>query len=139
MRFIPAGLCLFAVKRLYQGNCADILTGNRQSIGLLLDDLFGQRMNLPANQFGHDINQRHKGDDKHGDQWFNQIHHDHTSRVQTVRKTDNPGFYELLKVWKKKTGCPMLLNTSLNIKGQPIVNDHLDGKAFEQKYGVKVF
>ena len=67
------------------------------------------------------------------------IHHDGTSRVQTVRKTDNPGFYELLKVWKKKTGCPMLLNTSLNIKGQPIVNDHLDGKAFEQKYGVKVF
>ncbi len=67
------------------------------------------------------------------------IHHDGTSRVQTVRKTDNPGFYELLKTWKKKTGCPILLNTSLNIKGQPIVNDEKDGKAFEQKYGVKVF
>jgi carbamoyltransferase len=56
-----------------------------------------------------------------------------------VRKTDNPGFYQLLKTWKKKTGCPILLNTSLNIKGQPIVNDKADGKAFEQKYGVKVF
>ena len=67
------------------------------------------------------------------------IHHDGTSRVQTVRKTDNPGFYQLLKTWKKKTGCPILLNTSLNIKGQPIVNDKEDGKAFEQKYGVKVF
>ncbi len=67
------------------------------------------------------------------------IHHDGTSRVQTVRKTDNPGFYQLLKTWKKKTGCPILLNTSLNIKGQPIVNDKADGKAFEQKYGVKVF
>ena len=67
------------------------------------------------------------------------IHHDGTSRVQTVRKTDNPGFYELLKTWKKKTGCPILLNTSLNIKGQPIVNDKTDGKAFEDKYGVKVF
>ena len=81
------------------------------------------------------------------------IHHDGTSRVQTVRKTDNPGFYQLLKTWKndnpgfhalltewkKQTGCPILLNTSLNIKGQPIVNDEKDGKAFQQKYGVKVF
>ena len=66
------------------------------------------------------------------------IHYDNTSRVQTVSKSDNPGFYELLKTWKAKTGCPMLLNTSLNIKGQPIVNDVADGKAFEQKYGVKV-
>ena len=67
------------------------------------------------------------------------IHHDGTSRVQTVRKTDNPGFHALLTEWKKQTGCPILLNTSLNIKGQPIVNDEADGKAFENKYGVKVF
>ena len=66
------------------------------------------------------------------------IHYDNTSRVQTVSKSDNPGFYELLKTWKAKTGCPILLNTSLNIKGQPIVNDVADGKAFEKKYGVKV-
>jgi carbamoyltransferase len=58
--------------------------------------------------------------------------------VQTVAKSDNEGFYELLKAWKKKTGCPILLNTSLNIKGQPIVNDTKDGKAFTSKYGVKV-
>jgi len=67
------------------------------------------------------------------------IHHDGSSRVQTVRKTDNPGFHALLTEWKKQTGCPILLNTSLNIKGQPIVNDRADGKAFEDKYGVKVF
>ena len=66
------------------------------------------------------------------------IHYDNTSRVQTVRKTDNPGFHALLTEWKKQTGCPMLLNTSLNIKGQPIVNDREDGKAFTKKYGVKV-
>jgi len=66
------------------------------------------------------------------------IHYDNTSRVQTVAKSDNEGFYELLKAWKKKTGCPMLLNTSLNIKGQPMVNDTKDGKAFTSKYGVKV-
>jgi carbamoyltransferase len=55
-----------------------------------------------------------------------------------VRKTDNPGFHALLTEWKKQTGCPMLLNTSLNIKGQPIVNDREDGKAFTKKYGVNV-
>ena len=74
----------------------------------------------------------------HGKDFPAIIHHDHTSRVQTVRKTDNPGFHALLTEWKKQTGCPILLNTSLNIKGQPIVNDRADGKAFTNKYGVKV-
>jgi len=75
---------------------------------------------------------------KHGKDFPAIIHHDGTSRVQTVNKTDNPGFYQLLKTWKEKTGCPMLLNTSLNIKGEPIVNDSLDAKRFETKYNVKV-
>ena len=66
------------------------------------------------------------------------IHYDNTSRVQTVAKSDNEGFYELLKAWKKKTGCPILLNTSLNIKGMPMVNDTKDGKDWTAKYGVKV-
>ena len=74
----------------------------------------------------------------HGKDFPAIIHYDNTSRVQTVSKSDNEGFYELLKAWKKETGCPMLLNTSLNIKGQPIVNDTKDGKAFTKKYGVKV-
>ena len=74
----------------------------------------------------------------HGKDFPAIIHYDNTSRVQTVRKTDNPGFHALLSEWKKQTGCPMLLNTSLNIKGQPIVNDIEDGKAFTKKYGVKV-
>jgi len=74
----------------------------------------------------------------HGKDFPAIIHHDNTSRVQTVRKTDNPGFHALLTEWKKQTGCPILLNTSLNIKGQPIVNDRADGKAFTNKYGVKV-
>ena len=66
------------------------------------------------------------------------LHYDGTSRVQTVSKTDNEGFYELLKAWKKETGCPILLNTSLNIKGMPMVNDTKDGKDWTAKYGVKV-
>ena len=66
-------------------------------------------------------------------------HVDNTSRVQTVSKEDNPGYYKLIKEFYHKTGCPMVLNTSLNIKGQPIVNSYHDGVAFEKKYGVKVF
>ena len=66
-------------------------------------------------------------------------HVDNTSRVQTVSKDDNPNFYNLINEFYKKTGCPMLLNTSLNIKGMPIVNTHNDGIEFEKKYGVKVY
>jgi len=66
------------------------------------------------------------------------IHADGTSRVQTVTKDDNEGFYNLLKEWKRQTGCPILLNTSLNIKGKPMVNDRKDGNDFERKYNVKV-
>ncbi len=67
------------------------------------------------------------------------IHADGTSRVQTVSKSDNPGFRRLLELWEKETGCPMLLNTSLNIKGKPIVNDEEDAKHFAKKYDVKVY
>ena len=66
-------------------------------------------------------------------------HVDNTSRVQTVCKDDNPNFYNLIKKFYDKTGCPMVLNTSLNIKGMPIVNTHNDGIEFAKKYGVKVF
>lgn len=66
------------------------------------------------------------------------IHVDGTSRVQTVAEQDNPGYYKLLKSWYEETGCPMLLNTSLNIKGKPMVNNRQDALAFEEKYGVRV-
>jgi len=65
-------------------------------------------------------------------------HVDQTSRVQTVSEKDNYGFYSLLKQFYKKTGCPMLLNTSLNIKGQPIVNNEIHAMEFSKHYGVKV-
>ena len=65
------------------------------------------------------------------------IHHDGTSRVQTVPK-DGSGIRELLEKWYVLTGCPMLLNTSLNIRGEPMVNDRLDADRFEKLYNVKV-
>jgi carbamoyltransferase len=65
------------------------------------------------------------------------VHHDGTSRVQTVPK-DGSGIRELLEKWYILTGCPMLLNTSLNIRGEPMVNDRKDADRFELMYNVKV-
>lgn len=48
-------------------------------------------------------------------------HIDNSARLQTVDKKRNPFFYDLLKTFKKKTGCPVLVNTSFNIRGEPIV------------------
>lgn len=66
------------------------------------------------------------------------VHKDGTSRVQTVTQQQHPGLYMLLREFYKRTGCPMLLNTSLNIKGQPIVNDVEDAALFAKHYGVPV-
>lgn len=65
------------------------------------------------------------------------VHHDGTSRVQTV-PNDGSGIRQLLEAWYKKTGCPMLLNTSLNIRGEPMVNDRSDADRFEKLYKLKV-
>ena len=65
------------------------------------------------------------------------VHVDSTSRVQTVPK-DGSGIRELLERWYVYTGCPMLLNTSLNVKGEPMVNDRKDADRFERLYGVRV-
>ena len=54
------------------------------------------------------------------------VHKDGTSRVQTVNVRQNPGLYGLLKKWNEYSGVPILLNTSLNIKGQPLLNDMKD-------------
>jgi len=65
-------------------------------------------------------------------------HVDGTSRVQTV-PADGSGVRQLLEVWYARTGCPLLLNTSLNIRGYPMVNDRAGADRFEQEYGIKVF
>ena len=66
------------------------------------------------------------------------IHGDGTSRVQTVSTNQSVGFRKLLERWYEETGCPILLNTSLNIKGKPIVNTVADALEFEKHYGVRV-
>jgi len=50
------------------------------------------------------------------------VHIDNSARVQTLRRTDNPRFYDLIDAFRLITGVPIVMNTSLNIKGRPIVD-----------------
>ena len=48
-------------------------------------------------------------------------HVDYSARIQTVHADTNPRFYGLLQTFKERTGCPVLVNTSFNVRGEPIV------------------
>ena len=74
---------------------------------------------------------------KFPDQFPAIVHVDGTSRVQTV-PNNGSGIRRLLEQWYTWTDCPMLLNTSLNIRGEPMVNDRQDADRFERLYGVQV-
>lgn len=66
-------------------------------------------------------------------------HVDNTSRVQTVSYNDNLKFRELLEAWYSISGCPILMNTSLNIKGEPLVNNRADADKFQQLHNIPVY
>ncbi|MDP8246175.1 MAG: carbamoyltransferase [Candidatus Hinthialibacter antarcticus] len=53
-------------------------------------------------------------------------HVDNSVRLQTVNAERNPFFYEIVAEFDKQTGCPMIVNTSFNVRGEPIVCDHVD-------------
>ena len=53
-------------------------------------------------------------------------HVDYSARVQTVHAETNPRYYKLLKAFKARTGCPVLVNTSFNVRGEPIVGSPED-------------
>lgn len=65
-------------------------------------------------------------------------HIDASARVQTVGK-EAPNLLKILSKWYERTGHPILLNTSLNIKGEPLVNSWEDAQRWQQTYNVKVF
>ena len=48
-------------------------------------------------------------------------HIDYSARIQTVHEDTNPGYHALLSAFERKTGCPVLVNTSFNVRGEPIV------------------
>lgn len=49
-------------------------------------------------------------------------HVDYSARIQTVHKETNPRYHALISAFKEKTGCPVVVNTSFNVRGEPIVN-----------------
>ena len=53
-------------------------------------------------------------------------HVDYSSRIQTVYEETNPIYFKLLKKFKEKTNCPVIVNTSFNVRGEPIVNTPTD-------------
>ena len=53
-------------------------------------------------------------------------HVDYSARIQTVHKETNKKYFELIKKFKEKTNCPVVVNTSFNVRGEPIVNTPLD-------------
>ena len=53
-------------------------------------------------------------------------HVDYSARVQTVKKDTNKRYYDLISKFKEKTGCPVIVNTSFNVRGEPIVNTPTD-------------
>jgi carbamoyltransferase len=61
------------------------------------------------------------------------VHEDNTARVQTLNKDENPRLHKLISAFKTKTSCPVLINTSFNVRGEPIVESPIDAlKCFFQ-------
>jgi carbamoyltransferase len=48
-------------------------------------------------------------------------HIDYSARIQTVSRDTNPDYYDLIAEFEKLTGCPVIVNTSFNVRGEPIV------------------
>jgi carbamoyltransferase len=48
-------------------------------------------------------------------------HVDYSARVQTIERQDHPLYYDLIRAFEEKTGCPVIINTSFNVRGEPIV------------------
>jgi carbamoyltransferase len=84
---------------------ADVLKRRRRSMTAAEQALFGiEKLNVPRSDIPA------------------VTHVDYSARIQTVHAESNPRFHALLSGFKAKTGCPVLVNTSFNVRGEPIVN-----------------
>ena len=63
-------------------------------------------------------------------------HVDYSARIQTVHRETNPRYYALIDLFRERTGCPVIVNTSFNVRGEPIVGSPED--AFRCFMGTEV-
>ena len=83
---------------------ADVVKSRRREMSAEENQLFGiDKLNVPRSEIPA------------------VTHVDYSARIQTVHKETNPRYYELLSAFDRKTGCPVLVNTSFNVRGEPIV------------------
>ncbi len=84
---------------------ADVKRNRRRQLSVEQEKLFGiDKLNVPRSDIPA------------------VTHVDYSARIQTVHAETNPRFAALLKAWKARTGCSVLVNTSFNVRGEPIVN-----------------
>lgn len=83
---------------------ADVLEKRRRPVSVLARSLFGiEKLNVLRSEIPA------------------VTHVDYSARIQTVHHDTNPRYHELIAAFKKQTGCPVLVNTSFNVRGEPIV------------------
>jgi carbamoyltransferase len=83
---------------------ADVVKSRRREMTESEQALFGiEKLNVPRSQIPA------------------VTHVDHSARVQTVHADTNPRYHALISAFKQRTGCPVIVNTSFNIRGEPIV------------------
>jgi carbamoyltransferase len=83
---------------------ADVLEDRRRKMTAEEEQLFGiDKLNVPRSDIPA------------------VTHVDYSARVQTVHKETNPRYHALISAFKARTGCPMVVNTSFNVRGEPIV------------------
>ena len=84
---------------------ADVVAARRRQMAAAEERLFGlDKLNVPRSDIPA------------------VTHVDYSARIQTVHRDTNPRYYELLEAFKERTGCSVLVNTSFNVRGEPIVN-----------------
>ncbi len=84
---------------------ADVASGHRRTMTASEEALFGiEKLNVPRSDIPA------------------VTHVDYSARIQTVHHETNPLFHGLLSRFKSVTGCPVIVNTSFNVRGEPIVN-----------------
>lgn len=98
----------------------------------ILEEFADQYFEGPMNQY-----MQYVAKSKHS--YRSVMHVDGSARVQLVTPTCNTILRPILEEWYELTKCPMLLNTSLNIKGQPMVDNEQDAIEWSKRYNVKVF